>query len=63
MDDRSSYAAAGAGLTVLASVILCAGVGLGIGYAVGAPAALAIIGVFVGFGVGFRLVYTRFRHI
>ena len=54
---------AGAGLTLLASVLLCGAVGLGVGILVGAAPLLAIAGVFIGFGIGFRLVYTRFKHI
>ena len=44
-------------------VILVAAAGAGIGALVGAPLALAIVGVFVGFGLGFRLVYWRFKDI
>ena len=63
MTERPPISPAGAGFTLLASVLLCASVGLGIGLAAGAPALLAILGVFVGFAVGFRIVYTRFRDI
>jgi hypothetical protein len=63
MTERPRISPAGAGFTLLASVLLCASLGLGAGFAVGVPALLAIVGVFVGFAVGFRIVYTRFRDI
>jgi hypothetical protein len=63
MTERPRTSPAGAGFTLLATVLLCAGLGLGIGFVLGAPALLAVVGVFAGFAVGFRLVYTRFRDI
>ena len=54
---------AGAGLTLLAAVVLCTLVGLGVGLLVDLPALLGIVGVFIGFAVGFRLVYARFKDI
>jgi hypothetical protein len=38
-------------------------VGLGIGALVGAPALLALAGGFVGVGVGFWIVYSRFKDL
>jgi hypothetical protein len=55
--------AAGAGALLIASILACAAVGLGIGALIGAPAALGIVGGFVGVGVGFRLVYGRFKDL
>jgi hypothetical protein len=52
-----------AGFMIVSSVILFTAIGAGIGSLVGAPGPLAVIGVFVGFGVGLRLVYARFRDI
>ena len=52
-----------AGSLLLAATLACAGIGLGIGALVGAPALLAIAGVFVGFVVGIRLVHSRFKDI
>ena len=52
-----------AGFMIVSTVVLCAAAGAGIGSLVGAPLALAIVGVFVGFGLGFRLVYSRFKDI
>jgi hypothetical protein len=55
--------AAGAGALLIGAILACAAVGLGIGALIGAPAALGIIGGFAGLGVGFRLVYGRFKHL
>ena len=63
MTARPRSNAAGAGFTLLGAVLFCAGVAIAIGFALGAPVPLAIAGVFLGFLVGFRLVYTRFRDI
>jgi hypothetical protein len=48
---------------LIASILVCAAVGLGIGALVGLPAAFAIAGGFAGVGVGFWLVITRFRDL
>ncbi len=61
--DRPPMRGAVAGSTLVATTLLCAAIGLGLGVLVGAPALLAIVGVFIGFAVGFRLVYTRFKDI
>jgi hypothetical protein len=55
--------AAGAGGLLIAAILVCAAVGLGIGALVGAPAILAIVGGFAGVGVGFRIVYGRFKDL
>ena len=47
----------------MSTVLLCAAIGLGLGALFGAAMPLAIVGVFVGFGLGFRLVYARFRDV
>jgi hypothetical protein len=62
MPDRSRDAAS-AGFLLVVTAVLSGGIGLGIGLAVGAPAVLGILGLFIGFGVGFALVYTRFKDI
>ena len=62
MPDPSRDAAL-AGFLLLVTAVLIGGIGLGIGLAVGAPALLGILGLFIGFGVGFALVYTRFKDI
>jgi hypothetical protein len=55
--------AAGAGALLIATILACAAVGLGVGALVGAPAALAIAGGFVGVGGGFWVVYSRFKDL
>jgi hypothetical protein len=62
MPDRSRDAAL-AGFMLVVTALLCAGAGAGIGALLGAPALLGILGLFVGFGLGFALVYQRFRDI
>ncbi len=52
-----------AGVTLLAAVLLSAAVGFALGTLVGATSLITIAAVFVGFAIGFRLVYTRFRNI
>ena len=54
---------AGAGALLISSILVCAGIGLGLGALVGAPATLALIAGGVGVGVGFWLVYARFKDI
>ena len=63
MSKTPGRAAAGAGVLLVSTILLCAAVGLGIGALIGAPAALAIVGVFVGVGGGFWVVYRRFGHL
>jgi hypothetical protein len=62
MPDRSRDAAL-AGFLLVVTAVLIGGVGFGLGLAVGAPALLGILGLFIGFGVGFALVYSRFKDI
>jgi F0F1-type ATP synthase assembly protein I len=63
MDDKPPNRAATAGYLLVSAIVLCAAIGLGIGSLVGAQALLAILGVFVGLGVGFALVYQRFSDL
>ena len=63
MTDPPRPSAATAGFTLLAAVLFCAAIGAGAGLLVGSVPLLTIAGVFIGFGVGFRLVYTRFKHV
>jgi len=63
MSRTPTKGAAGAGALLIATILACAGVGLGIGALVGAPAALAIAGGFVGVGGGFWVVYSRFKDL
>jgi hypothetical protein len=52
-----------AGSLIVASIILCAGIGFGLGALVGWAVPLGIAGLFVGVGVGLALVITRFRDL
>jgi hypothetical protein len=54
---------AGAGALLVGTIVACAGIGLGLGALVGAPALLAIAGGAVGVIGGFRVVYGRFKDI
>ena len=54
MPDRSRDAAL-AGFLLVVTAVLIGGIGLGIGLAVGAPALLGILGLFIGFGWGSAL--------
>ena len=63
MTDPPRPSAATAGFTLLAAVLFCAAIGAGVGTLVGSVQLPTIAGVFVGFGVGFRLVYTRFKRV
>jgi len=62
MPERSRDAAL-AGFLLLMTAVLCAGVGLAVGAVLGVPALLGILGLFIGFGIGFALVYSRFRDL
>jgi hypothetical protein len=62
MPDRSRDAAL-AGFMLVVTALLCGGAGAGIGAALGVPALLGILGLFAGFGLGFALVYHRFKDI
>ncbi len=54
---------AAAGAMVVASIILCAAAGYGIGLLVGLEVALGLAGLFAGFVLGLVLVHARFRRI
>jgi hypothetical protein len=62
MPERSRDAAL-AGFLLVTTAVLCGGVGLAIGFLLGVPALLGILGLFIGFGVGFALVYQRFKDL
>jgi hypothetical protein len=61
--DRPRASPAGAGALLIGTILTCAAVGLGIGVLVGAPALVALLGGFIGVGVGFRVVYDRFKDL
>jgi hypothetical protein len=52
-----------AGLTLAVTVALSAGIGFAAGSFVGLAVPFGIAGVFIGFGLGLRYVYTRFKDI
>lgn len=57
---KPTMRAAVAGTQLIATVLLCAALGVGIGLLVGAVALLGILGTFLGFGLGLYVVYRRF---
>ena len=63
MSDKPRNAGMAAGFTLLAVVILCTGIAGGVGALVGAPFPFVIVGLFLGFGAGFALVYSRFKDL
>jgi hypothetical protein len=60
---RQGPSPAAAGSLLIATIVACAGVGLALGLLVGAPALAALGGGFVGIGVGFWVVYDRFKDL
>jgi hypothetical protein len=52
-----------AGSLLVATIILCAGVGFGLGAVVGAPVPLGLAGLFAGVVIGIVLVIRRFGDI
>jgi hypothetical protein len=52
-----------AGIMIVSSALFCAAIGLGLGALIGAAMPLAVVGVFIGFGLGFKLVYARFKDL
>ena len=63
MTEGPQRGTAGAGALLIATVLACAGIGLGIGALIGAPAALALVGGGIRFVAGFGNVYRRFKDI
>jgi hypothetical protein len=61
--DRQGASPAGAGALLIGAILMCAAVGLGIGLVLGVPAPLGLAGGFIGVGVGFWLVYDRFKDL
>lgn len=52
-----------AGTMLIATIVLCAGVGYGLGTLVGAPVALGLAGLLAGPVAGIALVRSRFRDL
>jgi hypothetical protein len=63
MSQSPGGSTAGAGALLIAAILGCAGIGLGIGALLGPEVPLAMAGGAVGVVVGFRIVYRRFRDI
>lgn len=63
MTKRPGSDPAAAGVTLVATIILCSALGLGLGLLVGAPVPLVLAGVFIGSIAGFALVYARYKDI
>lgn len=60
---KPTMRAAAAGSILIATILLCAAIGLGIGALVGAPVPLLLAGLFVGPVVGILVVRSRFRDL
>ena len=63
MIERRRGAAGLAGLMLVVTIALSAGIGFAAGSLVGLAVPLGLAGVFVGLIAGFALVYTRFKHL
>jgi Putative F0F1-ATPase subunit Ca2+/Mg2+ transporter len=55
--------AATAGFVLIASMLICAAAGFGLGSLFGAAVPLGLVGLFAGLVVGFLLVYSRYRRL
>ena len=63
MTEGPAKGAAGAGMLLISTILVCAAIGLGIGALIGAPAPFALGAGGVGVVLGFSLVYSRFKNI
>ena len=52
-----------AGSLIVATIVLCAGIGFRLGALVGLAVPLGIVGLFAGVAAGLALVITRFRDL
>jgi len=52
-----------AGSLLVATVVLCAAIGFGIGSLIGFAVPLGLLGLFAGVAAGLALVITRFRDL
>lgn len=48
---------------LVVTIVACAGIGLGVGGLIGAPAPFAVGGVIIGFVAGLFVVISRFKDI
>jgi len=63
MAKRPGADPAAAGITLVATVLLCAGLAVGLGLLVGAPVPFLLAGLFLGSIAGFAVVYSRYKDI
>ena len=54
---------AGAGFLLIATNVVCAAIGAGIGALVGAVTPLLVAGILIGSGVGVAVVINRFKNV
>jgi len=52
-----------AGSLIVATIVVCAGLGFGVGALVGLSVPLGLAGLFAGVAAGLALVITRFRDL
>jgi hypothetical protein len=62
-EQRPAARAAGAGMYLLAALIVCAALGLGAGWLAGNALAGAAVGLAIGVPLSFYLVYRQYRDI
>jgi F0F1-type ATP synthase assembly protein I len=62
-EQRPAASAATAGMFLLAALIVCIGLGLGVGWLAGSIVARAVVGLVVGVPLSFYLVYRQYRDI
>ena len=55
--------AASAGIGLVATIVVCAAAGYGVGSLVGLAVPLGLLGLFAGVFAGLALVHARFRRI
>jgi hypothetical protein len=60
---RPTMRGAVAGSLLVATILVCAAIGLGLGALVGAPVALGLAGLFAGVPLGIVVVIRRFRDL
>jgi hypothetical protein len=60
---RGRADAAMAGGMMIGAIVAFAAAGYGLGALVGVAVPLGLVGLFVGLGAGFALVYSRYRRV
>ncbi len=59
---KGSFDPAGAGGVLLAALVLCIGLGVLVGWAIGSAGIGALVGAIVGILAGIAAVYKRYGH-